>query len=556
MVNYMYNGAEALVKSLEVNGVKYVFGIPGTHILAVYDRIAASSVKSILVTHEPSAGFMADVYGRVSKKPGVILLTSGPGALNVVNAIAQAYVESSPVVTIASQVNQKLWGKGAYHELKSPDVQFEIFKQITKLSSRASTAKEIPRLIDEAISEAVDGRNRPVYLEIPENLFEEPSSDIQSKKNITIKRRPAISELKEFINKINLAKRPIIIAGGGIVSSQAQKELEIFSERLNIPIATTFMGKSACRSDYIGNIGLCSGILADETTNNAINNSDLIIGIGTRFDELATGFFSLKMPNEFIHIDIDSSEFNRVYPATLTINSDAKQFLIMAIDSIKSISKKIKLTVTTEKVAYANRTSNSNIVNPNNLMYQLFDQLHDKKTIFVGDSGNSALWLIESNSNKNHTIITPSGYNSMGFALPGAIGAKLADPEKTVIAICGDGSFLMTGLEFITAVKYGVKIIAIVLHDNRYNILTFFQDIKFGGRHTDTNISTFDIARFANEVGGEGISINDDSEIAPMLSKALKSKKPCIIDVRINPIILPKLSQILANKTVRRQTIS
>jgi len=550
----METGSKTLVKSLETQNVKYIFGIPGTHVLSVYDELSRSSIKTILVTQEQSAGFMADVYGRVSHTPGVILVTSGPGLLNTVNATAQAFVESSPVVIIGSQCNQKLWGKGLYHELKSPNVQLNIFKEITKISKRVHKAEEISHSVSEIFFEVTNERARPVFLEIPEDVFEQSAKNSICTIKKEYKKKPSKEELNQFMKLLELSSNPILIAGGGVVSSESQLELLEFSKLLNIPITNTFMGKSACPTDFENYAGLCSGILAIEETRDLLKESDLVIALGTRFNEIGTGFFTLKLSRNLVHVDIDPTEFNKNYSASLTILSDIKEFLKEVTNLIKKDKHtfKLKQKFLITKPTFGIQMKTDDLVNPALFFKYLFDILRDKKTVFIGDSGNSSLWLIDSESTLNHLIITPSGYNSMGFSVPGAIGAKLAAPERIVIAVCGDGSFLMTGLEFLTAIKYGIKIIVIVLHDNLYNILTFFQNLKYGGRLSDTIIKTFDFAKFANDLGALGISINSNAEINSAITKALAHSGPCLLDVKIDSAILPRLLSVLKNSSGKK----
>ncbi len=546
----MLSGAKVLVKSLESQKVEYIFGLPGTHILAVYDELLNSNIKTILVAHEQGAGFMADAYGRVTRKPAVAMVTSGPWLLNIINSIAQAFVESSPVVLIGSHINQKLWGKGCYHELKHPNAQLNIFQEVTKMTRRISSANEIPSAVSDAFFQAQSDRQRPVFLEIPENVFEEHSTDEQMVYGplMPSKKLAAEADIELALRKLKAAKTPLIIAGGGVVSARAQCELMAISEFLSIPVLTTLVGKSSCPTDFKNNLGLCSGILASDTAKEKLHNADLVLALGTRFDEVATGFFTLKLPKELIHVDIDANEFNRVYPASMSIVADTRNFLSQLLNMAGADFESLTISQTYQRKKIENvslKLLHSNVVNPKLLFKRLFDILADKKAIFIGDAGNGSMWLMDCTANLNHLVITPSDYNSMGFSLPGAIGAKLAAPDEVVVAICGDGSFLMTGMEFLTAVRYNIRIVCIVLHDRLYNILTFFQDLKYSARHTNTDITTFDFAKFANDVGGLGLSLESDSEIDVVLGKALSHDGPVLIDTKIDPRVLPPLLDIL-----------
>lgn len=546
--------SEYIVKFLEKKDVTYVFGIPGAHVLSVYDELLKSDIQSIQVTHEQSAGFMADVYSRVSHKPGVILTTAGPGVLNVVNATAQAFVESSALFIIGANCKKKLWGKGCYHELKTPDAQMNIFNQITKFSTRIFAGDEVIQKMENAYAICCEGRPRPIFLEIPEDVFEE---DVKGDFNYNIKKvenpKPSESEVNEFLIKLKSSKSPIIISGGGVIISAAQDELIEFSKKLNVPITTTIMGKSSCPSLFEYNLGFCGPFFSNPMVINRVLNSDLVIAIGTRFDELATGFFTLKIQGKLIHVDIDPSEFNKNYSCDMAICSDAKRFLSIVLNKINQNNineyKKVFLPLDTKLTSDSNKKlpSIKNKVSPDVLISEIGKCFINKESIFVGDAGNSSSWLLGLQIQKNQLIITPSGYNSMGFSVPGAIGAKLASPNSNVICLCGDGSFLMTGLELLTAIAKKIKIICIVLHDKEYNMLTIFQDKNYGGRYSDTFINTFNFAEFINTNGGLGILVSKDEDITLALKKASSYEGVSLIEVMIDSDLVPPILSKLKN---------
>jgi len=539
-------GSEIVVRALEEQDVKHLFGIPGNHILSVYDALGKSKIKTILCTHEPSVGFMADTYGRITRTPGVALVTAGPGALNIVNPVAQAYIESSPMVVIAAQCNRNNWGKGCYHELEHPNVQYNIFKEITKWQTRITSVNEICEKISEAFYQATSNRPRPVYIEIPEDIFQEEGEFIRCKKKSHL-RKGIESELVEKALKMLLeAKQPVIYAGGGVICSDASKELIELSKKLRIPIVTSMMGKSSVPDDYELSFGLGTGKVGNLAAKEILKNADLMFAIGTRFDEVATGFFTLKPPKKLIHLDIDNNEINKNYKASLALVGDAKKVLSQLIEKIpeKKINRdeksleKLKKIKNEEKLEIKKEIiSTKESIHPLEILYKL-DEFLDKDAIIIADAGNSSLWVCEYPV-ASHRIIAPYGYNSMGFATPSIIAAKLASPNKQVIGFCGDGSFLMTGMEFLTAIKYSLDITLIVLHENRYNILTFFQDMKYNGRYVDTILKTFDFAKFANDSGGLGIKVESKEKLEDAIKQALKHKGPSLLDVYIDPKKIP-----------------
>jgi len=542
--------SEAVIKMLEHKNVKYVFGIPGAHILSLYDELSRSNIKSIQVTQEQSAGFMADGYARIAHEPGIILTTAGPGVLNVINSIAQAYVESSGVFLIGANCKQNLWGRGCYHELKTPDVQINILKEITKYSGRVIEGVEVWSTMSRAFDLCYSGRPRPVYVEFPEDVFEADAGELllfESNKGL-----PEISpiEVESVLELLSKSKKPLIIAGGGVVIAQAQEELINFAQKLSIPVTTTIMGKSSCPSSFSYNFGFCGPFFSNSATISKVLDADLIIALGTRFDELATGFFSLKLNGKLIHIDIDSSELNKNYKCDLSVVSDVKIFLSkinQEIDKRGVFNYKKECSPNEGNLNYKSPLTNTRFVSPEVFLDKVQKRLLGKKSIFVGDAGNSSSWLVGMEVDKDQIIVTPSGYNSMGFSVPAAIGAKLASPESKVLCICGDGSFLMTGLEVLTAIANNISIICVVLHDKRYNMLTLFQDKKYSGRYSGTLINTFNFSDFINANGGLGILINDNSEIDAALDRALSYKGVTLIEVMVDSGLVPPVLSKLKN---------
>ena len=534
------NGANILVESLKSQDVRYIFGIPGNHVLGLYDALDKGGITHILATHEPSVGFMADTYGRITREPGVAIVTAGPGALNLVNPTAQAYVESSPMVIIAAQCDMRNWGKGCYHELEHPEVQYNIFKEITKWQTRITHADEICDKISDAFYQAKSGRSRPVYVEIPENIFSECATFTTCRKKSVLNRGVTDSIIKEIADTLLTADLPVIYAGGGVIISDASKELIELSESLDIPVATTIMGKGSIPEDHPLSLGYSTGKLGTPLACEIINKADVMLAVGSRFDEVATGFFTLKPPEILIHIDIDKDEINKNYDVTLGAVGDAKTILRQIISEIsqRDVKKKgdvrekiMKLRKQKQENSKEDISKLSRGIHPLRLIQEIDNLVND--TIIIADAGNSSLWMWEYPIS-SQILITPAGYNSMGFAIPSVISAKLAEPSKTVIGICGDGSFLMTGMEFNTAVSYNLDINIIVLHDKCYNILNFFQNLNYEGRHVDTILHTFDFAKFANNVGGLGIKISDIADIRDSLTKGLNYKGPTLFDVYID----------------------
>jgi acetolactate synthase I/II/III large subunit len=550
------NGAEILVKCLEDQGVKHVFGIPGNHILGIYSALQNSKIQHILGTHEPGIGFMADGYGRITRKPGVLLLTAGPGALNAVNPIAQAYVESSPVVVIAATCDSTKWGKGLYHELEHPEVQTEIFKEITKWNARVNHPDDIPSIIQKAFEEALNGRTRPVYIEIPENIFRMPGKYKRvNHKNFKPKKAPE-NQIKKAVDMLLQSYNPLIYIGGGTRSSDAGKEIMRLCNLLKISVVTSYMAKGVVPETFKYSVGCGAGLLGTEAAQQEIKNMDCLIAIGTRFNEIGTGFFSLKVPENLIHIDIDPKEIGRNYKPKVGIVGDAKTVVKQLNEAISKRKKETRgkegeavipaLNHIVKEEEYkkilkeVNETTSK--INPLTVIHAL-EEHANKDTMIFADAGNSSVWVLGHPQLSSETIITPAGYNSMGFALPAAIAAKLAHPKKESVAVIGDGCFLMTGMELLTAVRYKIPVKVIVLHDDSYNTLKFFQDLVYQGNHFETNLTTFNFSRFANEVGAKGFEVKEGKRLKGTMVSFLKHKGPALLDVHVDSEILPLISR-------------
>jgi acetolactate synthase I/II/III large subunit len=545
------NGAEILVRCLQDQGVKHVFGIPGNHTLPVYAALEGSNITHVLGTHEPGLGYMADGYGRVTATPGVLLLTAGPGALNAVNAVAQAYVESSPVVVIAATCDMRKWGKGLYHELEHPEVQTNIYREVTKLAVRICKASEIPAVMERAFTEATSGRPRPVYVEIPENVFREQGEYASRPHAKAIRTNAPHAGVKAAVDILLSAKNPVVYAGGGVRSSGAAGEVIALCETLKIPVATSMMAKGAIPESFEYSLGCGAGMLGTDASRELLKGVDAMLAIGTRFNEIGTGFFTLPVPKNLIHVDIDAKEIGRNYKAAVALVGDAKAVTAQILEETRKRGPR-KETGTAETIRLLKEAEYKKLldevektgdgINPLRAVHMLGERAERDAMVFA-DAGNSSVWVLGHPQLRFETIITPAGYNSMGFALPAAIAAKIAHPHRESIAVLGDGSFLMTGTEFLTAVRCQAPVKAVVLHDGGYNTLKFFQDVFCGGRHYETDITTFDFAKFAQDAGGVGIEVKTNAALSPGMDRLMEADKPAVLDVHVDPSATPWISR-------------
>lgn len=539
-------GAKALVKTLEKMGVEVIFGYPGGANLPVYKALRSSSIKHILAHHEQGAAHMADGYARVSGKVGVCLATSGPGATNLVTGIATAYMDSSPIVAITGQVPSTLIGNDAFQEVDTTGITIPI----TKHNYLIQKASEISHTVEEAFYLASTGRKGPVLIDIPKDIQNEEFSVGNEKKfqlegyNPTITGHPG--QIKKAVNMLNSAKKPLIIAGGGIFLSDAFDEFKELIEVSGIPMIHTLMGKSAFENSHPLNFGMF-GYHGKVAANTAVTESDCILAVGTRFGDRSTWSLSTFAPNAaLIHVDVDPAEISKNVEAVLPIVGDAKNIL-------PKLNSGIKKNDHAEWVGYLNeveaehplRTEGKGLSVPGVL--KIVDEIIPEH-ILVTDVGRHQMFAaLYSNVRTGRNFVTSGGLGTMGFGLPAALGAKVARPEETVIMIAGDGSFTMTCQEIATAAASDIPVIALVMNDASLGMIKQLQDEFYDKSFDASMFDTF--IRFdtlAESLGGKGFRV----ESGEALKSALEESKAyrgitvidCIIkeDAHVYPMVTGK----------------
>ena len=441
-------GGEAIIKSLTDQGVDIVFGYPGGVLLPLYDVIYDSDIKHILVRHEQCAAHAADGFARASGKVGVCIGTSGPGATNLITGIATAYMDSSPVVAIAGQVSSNLIGNDAFQEVDT----IGITMPITKHNFQAMKAIEIPGMIRSAFYIANTGRNGPVVLDLPKDVQEE-ELDYESAPDIellgykpTKKGHPL--QVKKAANMILNAKKPVILAGGGVILSDSSKELLSLSKIVNAPVTTTLMGKGSFPEDDPLSLGML-GMHGRKAANFIVDECDCLIAIGCRFSDRTTGLISEFANNaKIIHIDVDPAEIGKNVDIDIPIVGDAKKIvsdLINVIDKVKKNNNESSWLnyVTSFKQDCLPRLSFDDIpLKPQQVIKELSEAITDD-TIITTDVGQNQMWMAHYFKSRNpRKFITSGGLGTMGFGFPAAMGAKVAMPDNDVVSVCGDGGFL------------------------------------------------------------------------------------------------------------------
>ena len=563
-------GGEAIIKSLQDQGVDVVFGYPGGVLLPLYDVIYDSDLKHILVRHEQCAAHAADGYARASGKVGVCIGTSGPGATNLVTGIATAYMDSSPILAIAGQVSTGLIGNDAFQEVDT----LGLTMPITKHNFQAMQADEIPGIIKSSFYIANSGRPGPVAIDLPKDVQQEEFDyDDEFKIDLpgykpTQKGHPL--QIKKASNLILNSKKPVILAGGGIILSNSSKELMTLSQLINAPVTTTLMGKGSFPEDHPLSLGML-GMHGRKAANMVVDECDCLIVIGCRFSDRTTGDvdkFAEKA--KIIHIDVDPAEIGKNIPVDVPIVGDAK---IVISSIIKNISKQKKEEEKATSAKWSDYVSDFKVnciprisfedvpLKPQQVIKEIRDSI-DYESIVTTDVGQNQMWMAHYFTSKiPRTFLSSGGLGTMGFGFPAAIGAKVALPESDVVAVCGDGGFLMVCQDLATVKEYDIPVVVCVL-DNRYlGMVAQWQKLFYDERMSHTHLGEVpDFVKLAESFGVQGERVERPGEMEEALKKALRSGEPTLIDVIIDPDeILPMvppgcgLTEIVGEYKVERE---
>jgi acetolactate synthase-1/2/3 large subunit len=550
----MSKGAKVIIESLKREGIDHIFSLPGTTILDLFDALYDDKdIKLIVTRHEQGAAFMADGYTRVSGKPSVCMASRGPGAMNMAIGVHNAYMESSPIIVLIGQVDQDISLRDAFEEMDLVCV----FKPFTKWSVEIQKAERIPELVQRAVRTSISGRPRPVMISVPMNLQKADIEEVFWPKTNLPRPRANIRDIEGIINLIIRSNRPVILAGGGINSSEANGELLKFSEFLKIPTISTWARNDVFPNDNLLFLG-AAGVGAAKVTLDYLASADLILAIGCRFSEFTTMRYSfLKSCSSLINIDIDSEGLSRVFSPTIGVISDAKlaledllnvsktmvseDYLMKAKDRLSKEIKEAKGKLLKASIIASDQYQ-GNFIHPGILMQNIQKTLKEDAIIVI-DAGSFMPWASRFYQYKQPKTMISTAGGSMGFALPAAIGAQLAQPDRKVIAITGDGGFMMVLQELETAVRYKIPIIVVVMNNFSFGNVKEKQIKNYGGRVIGSDYSNPDFAQLAKLFGANGERIEKTEEIIPAMGRALKSDLPSVLDVMIDPdLFLPPIS--------------
>lgn len=528
--------ASAMVKCLETENIRHVFGYPGAAICPFYDELLKSDIQHILVRHEVNGGHSASGYARISGRPGVCITTSGPGATNIITAIATAYMDSIPLVVITGQVNSDQIGRDVFQEA---DITGSA-EPFVKHSFLIKNPEEICNVMKKAFYIAGTGRQGPVLIDVPMDIqkmectFTYPEKiDIRSYRPNTIGNK---LQVKRVIDAVSKSERPLICAGGGIFPADAKEELKKFSEMCDIPVINTMMGLSNIdMSDrlYFGMIGM-HGVRA---ANYAVSHCDLFILLGARVGDRAVTAIKQLNGVPVIHIDIDPAEIGKNLIATTPMVGDLKVILNQLIECGQELSHKDwvnELTKIKESDCNSVVAEKAGVVNPKQFIRILNKYIPDNSVI-VADVGQNQIWTANNIFLKNGRFLTSGGMGTMGYSLPAAIGAKLSDPKAEVIAICGDGSFQMQMMELATAVQHGINVKIIVMVNNYLGMVREVQENNYENRLIAVDLSgspRFD--KIAEAYGIKAATVCDISSAETAIREMIDSEKPYLLQVMVD----------------------
>ena len=540
-------GAKALIKSLERQNVDAMFGILGGAVLPIYDLLCKSNIKHVLCRHEQGAAHAADGYARASGKAGVCMATSGPGATNLVTGIANAYMDSAPVIALTGQVptggdnTSYMIGRDAFQEA---DI-IGITTAVTKHNFQLRNAAEIPECIKTAFYIATTGRPGPVLIDVPKNVQTE-IADIDFSNGIQIRGYKPTSDphplqIRKAAEMLAEAEQPVILAGGGVITSNAAPELLQTAELLMAPVATTFMGKGSFPETHplsLGSIGMHGNPVA----NKLLCEADVMLAVGTRFSDRATGkLSSFCAPSRKIHIDIDTAEIGKNVDVDIPIVADAKKALKALNERLAKQLRKKGNTAWTKRVKEAKAQMNPSSKSQKELkpkaLLQELRKLLPEKAIVTTEVGQNQMWAaLYFTALKPRTFISSGGLGTMGFGFPAAIGAKVACPDRQVVDIAGDGSFRMTEQELATSVTEDIPVIVIVLNNSVLGMVAQWQRMFFKGRYSAVKLGSIpDFVKLAEAYGAQGLRARSIPEFTKAIKTALKSDVTTVIDVPISP---------------------
>jgi acetolactate synthase-1/2/3 large subunit len=541
------SGAKFLISALERQGTKLVFGLPGGSILPIYDALRSNpKIRNVLVRHEAAASFMADAYARVTGRTGVCIATVGPGATNLTIGVAGSYFDSIPVLAITGNIRTDFMGRNAQQDFD----HVKLFEPITRWSVQARAAEELPRILGQAFGYLHAPRPGPVHLNVPVDVQTgktEPKSFscVDSPRIPTSVASP--DDFEEAVRLLISSERPVIWAGGGVISSGASETLVRLAEVTGAPVATSYNGRGSIPEDHFLSIGR-TGQFSPTFLSDILSEADLILAVGFRFTDVSTSNWTLpKEDSKIIQIDIDPTEFGKNVKPDLCITGDAKVVLEQLLCQVQKVIAPsnlqhkqwvrhiMELKSNWRKAVEEKARSDQTPIKPQRIMKE-FRHLLRRDAIVTAEAGFCKEWpSTYFEIYEPRTWIHPAGFTPMGYSLCAAIGAKLALPDRQVVAFTGDGAFQMVCHEIITAVENNANIPICILNDSSLGMIRYIQKRSYGGRITATEFSRApDFVKLAESMGAQGRRVEDPKIIESSVREALDAEGPFVLDFVID----------------------
>jgi acetolactate synthase-1/2/3 large subunit len=545
-------GAQALIRALEMENVDVMFGLPGGCILPAYDPLIESPIRHILVRHEQGAGHMAEGYAHVTGRPGVAMVTSGPAATNMVTPLCDAYMDSIPMVAITGQVGTSAIGTDAFQECDTVGIT----RSITKHNDLVMSADDLPLAIRQAFHIATTGRPGPTLVDIPKDVLtnsmkwhwpteDEVADSLPGYKPVSKGHPRMIKEAAQLILK---AQQPILYVGGGVLKARAASALRELAELTGIPVVTTLMARGAFPDDHPLCLGM-PGMHGTAAAVTAMQKSDLLIALGSRFDDRVTGRVNSFAPHaKIIHVDIDPAEQGKVRKPDVPIVGDCRlviEEMIKAINDLLADQKQVDITPWRSRVSGWQEqfpltyepSEEGGVLKPQYCLEQLRDAAPEG-TILVSGVGQHQMWSSQYwKFNEPYTWVNSGGLGTMGFSVPAAIGAKVGRPDKTVWAVDGDGCFQMTAQELVTASLERIPVKIAILNNSYLGMVRQWQEMFYEERYSEVYLSqdTPNYVKWAEAMGCVGIRVDDESEVASAIDKANSiNDRPVVVDFRVD----------------------
>ncbi|MGI6731851.1 MAG: biosynthetic-type acetolactate synthase large subunit [Anaerovoracaceae bacterium] len=532
----MITGADAIIRSLENEGVEVIFGYPGATVCPLYDKLSNSNIKHILVRHEQHAGHEASGYARIKKKPGVCITTSGPGALNLITALGTAYMDSVPLVAITGQVSSELLGRDVFQEADITGAS----ESFTKYSYLVKNVADIPRIIKEAFHIASTGRPGPVLIDIPVNIQKEKLDyyypdkvDLRGYKPTT---KGHIGQIKRVTRAINNAKKPLICVGGGIFAADAQEVFREFVEKVNIPVVSTMMGIGTLPTShplYMGMVGMHGRTVA----NRSIIESDLLIIIGARVSDRAMLLpANIEKNTKIVHMDIDPAEIGKNLNTFIPVVGDAKHILeqILQVGPEQKDDEWINALQERKRKNIPDYDNRAHGINPKAFINMLSKKLPDDY-IYCADVGQNQIWSAINCDIREGRFLTSGGMGTMGYSVPAAIGAKFAAPDKTVVAVCGDGSFQMQMMELGTICQHNVDVKIVVMNNAKLGLVCEIQKNSYRNNQVAVDLSgSPEVTTIAAAYGIPTKRLTSMEQAEEAIEEMLASEGPFLLECIVN----------------------